>query len=108
MKKIGAAVRIWTQGFQRACVPLSLGLRVFEVDQPGPQAWKRKRLTEIGFATPDWLHFVPVDFEMGQSWLEQLISAGFDIKKSTVVVSTGVSMYLTKEANLATFRQIAK
>lgn len=83
-------------------------LQVFEVDQPGPQAWKQKRLGEIGFATPDWLHFVPVDFEAGQSWLEQLVSAGFDTKKPTVVVSTGVSMYLTKEANLATFRQVAR
>lgn len=83
-------------------------LYVFEVDQPGPQAWKRKRLTEIGFAAPEWLHFVPVDFETGQSWWEQLIAAGFDKRKPAVVVSTGVSMYLTKEANLATLRQMTK
>lgn len=83
-------------------------LHVFEVDQPRPQAWKRKRLAEIGFAIPEWLHFVPVDFEAGQSWWEQLIAAGFDTRKPAVVVSTGVSMYLTKEANLATLRQVAK
>ncbi len=83
-------------------------LHVFEVDQPGPQAWKRKRLTEIGFETPDWLHFVPVDFEAGQSWREKLNEAGFDANKPAIVVSTGVSMYLTKNANLATFEQIAK
>jgi methyltransferase (TIGR00027 family) len=83
-------------------------LHVFEVDQPGPQAWKRRRLAELGFATPAWLHFVPVDFEAGQSWWEQLITAGFDTKKPAIVVSTGVSMYLTKEANLATFRQVAQ
>jgi methyltransferase (TIGR00027 family) len=83
-------------------------LHIFEVDQPGPQAWKRKRLTETGFDTPDWLHFVPVDFEAGQSWLEQLIASGLDTRKPTIIVSTGVSMYLTKEANLATFQQIAK
>jgi len=83
-------------------------LHVFEVDRPGPQAWKRKRLTEIGFATPEWLHFVPVDFEAGQSWWEQLIACGFDTRKPSVVVSTGVSMYLTKDANLATFQQMAK
>jgi methyltransferase (TIGR00027 family) len=83
-------------------------LHIFEVDQPGPQAWKRKRLSEVGLATPAWLHFVPVDFEAGESWLEQLIAAGFDIQKPTVVVSTGVSMYLTKEANMTTLQQIAK
>jgi methyltransferase (TIGR00027 family) len=83
-------------------------LQVFEVDQPGPQAWKRKRLTEIGFAVPEWLHFVPVDFEVGQSWWEKLIAAGFDKRKPAIVVSTGVSMYLTKEANLATLRQMTK
>jgi methyltransferase (TIGR00027 family) len=83
-------------------------LHVFEVDQPGPQAWKQKRLTETGYAIPKWLHFVPVDFEAGQSWWEKLIAAGFDARKPAVVVSTGVSMYLTREANLATLRQLAK
>lgn len=82
-------------------------MHVFEVDQPGPQAWKQKRLAEIGFASPEWLHFVPVDFEV-QSWWKQLLAAGFDKTKPAVVVSTGVSMYLTKEANLAMLRQIAK
>jgi methyltransferase (TIGR00027 family) len=83
-------------------------LHIFEVDQPGPQAWKKKRLTEIGYVTPEWLHFVPVDFEAGESWWDQLIAAGFDPKKPAIVVSTGVSMYLTHEANTATLRQIAK
>src|SRR5579864_1586813 len=27
-------------------------LRVFEVDQPVPQTWKRRRLTELGFGIP--------------------------------------------------------
>lgn len=83
-------------------------MHIFEVDQPGPQAWKRKRLTETGFDLPTWLHFVPVDFEAGQSWWEQLISEGFNQNKPAIVVSTGVSMYLTREANLATLRQLSK
>ena len=53
-------------------------LRVFEIDQPGPQAWKRQRLAELGLGVPDWLHLVPVDFEAGPSWLELLADAGFD------------------------------
>lgn len=44
------------------------GLHVFEVDQPGPQAWKRERLVELGFEIPTWLRFVPVDFEAGDDW----------------------------------------
>ena len=46
-------------------------LRVFEVDQPGPQAWKRQRLIELGFGVPEWLRLVPVDFEAGGSWWER-------------------------------------
>ena len=38
-------------------------ITVFEVDQPGPQAWKRQRLVELGFGIPPWLRLVPVDFE---------------------------------------------
>ena len=82
-------------------------LRVFEVDQPGPQAWKRQRLIELGFGIPAWLRLVPVDFEAGGSWWEQLAAAGFDPSQPAVVVSTGVTMYLTKDANAATLRQIA-
>lgn len=83
-------------------------LRIFEVDQPGTQAWKRQRLIDLGFGVPDWLRFVPVDFEAGQSWREHLGAAGFDATLPAVVVSTGVSMYLTREANLATLRGIAE
>jgi methyltransferase (TIGR00027 family) len=83
-------------------------LDIFEIDQPGPQMWKQQRLKETGFAISEKLHFVPVDFESGQSWWEQLIATGFDPIQPAVVVSTGVSMYLTKETNMKTLRQMAK
>jgi methyltransferase (TIGR00027 family) len=83
------------------------GLKVFEVDRPGPQAWKRRRLIELGFGVPAWLRFVPVDFEAGDAWSERLKTAGFDAGQPTVVASTGVSMYLTKDAIAATLRQVA-
>ncbi|MBV9357894.1 MAG: class I SAM-dependent methyltransferase, partial [Chloroflexi bacterium] len=82
-------------------------LTLFEVDQPGPQAWKRQRLVELGFGVPDWLRFVPVDFEAGASWRDELAVAGFDGTRPAVVASTGVSMYLSREANVATLRQVA-
>ena len=86
---------------------LASRLRVFEVDQPATQAWKRQRLVDLGRGVPPWLHLCPVDFEAGDSWLEKLAAAGFDARRPAVVASTGVSMYLTKEAIAATMRQIA-
>lgn len=82
-------------------------LKIFEVDQPGPQAWKQQRLIELGFGIPDWLRLVPVDFEAGDSWWKQLTAAGFDPHLPAVVASTGVSMYLTRDAIMATLRQVA-
>ena len=82
-------------------------MTVIEVDQPGPQAWKRQRLQALGFGIPRWLRFVPVDFEARESWQDALGAAGFDTRRPAIVVSTGVSMYLSKEANAATLRQVA-
>jgi len=82
-------------------------MRVFEVDQPGPQAWKRERLTDLGLGVPEWLRLVPVDFEAGVSLWGELAKAGFDARKPAVVACTGVSMYLTKPANAATLREVA-
>jgi methyltransferase (TIGR00027 family) len=83
-------------------------MHVFEVDRPGPQAWKRQRLIELGLGVPAWLRLVPVDFESGASWWKQITGAGFDATRPGVVASIGVSMYLTKEAICATLAQIAK
>jgi methyltransferase (TIGR00027 family) len=82
-------------------------MRIFEVDRAGPQQWKRQRLIELGFGIPEWLRFVPVDFEAGLSWLERLETAAFDRYQPALVSSTGVTMYLTREAIAATLREIA-
>ena len=82
-------------------------VRVFEIDRPGPQAWKRRRLVDLGFGIPSYLRLVPVDFEAGDPWWERLTSSGFDSRRPAVVASTGVSMYLTRDTNMATLRQIA-
>jgi methyltransferase (TIGR00027 family) len=82
-------------------------LRVFEVDRPGPQEWKRARLIELGLGVPEWLRLVPVDFEAGASWWDRLGTAGFDAGRPAVVVSTGVAMYLSRDAIAATLRQVA-
>jgi methyltransferase (TIGR00027 family) len=82
-------------------------LVIFEVDQPGTQAWKRRRLDELGYGVPEGLRMVPVDFESGERWWDGLVAAGFDPGRPALVASTGVSMYLTKDATAATLRQLA-
>lgn len=80
---------------------------VFEIDQPGTQTWKKQRLLELGYGIPEWLRFVSVDFEAGSLWWEELLKSSFDPSKPTVLTCTGLSMYLTTEANKATLQQIA-
>lgn len=82
-------------------------LRIFEVDQPGPQTWKRQRLVELGYGIPEWLRFVPVDFEAGDTWWQRLHEAGFDPREPAVVAAAGVSMYLTRDAVDAMLHQAA-
>jgi methyltransferase (TIGR00027 family) len=81
-------------------------LQIYEIDQPDTLAWKQQRLSELGLGVPDYLHFVPVDFELS-SWWEELLKAGLDINKPAVIACTGVTLYLTKEAIIATLEQIA-
>ncbi len=82
-------------------------LTVFEVDRPGPQAWKEQRLLEIGFGIPRWLRLVPFDFESDRSWKDSLVNAGFEPDRPAVVSSSGVSMYLTHGAITESLRQCA-
>jgi methyltransferase (TIGR00027 family) len=72
-------------------------LRVFEVDEPGTQAWKRRRLNDLGLAQPATLTFVPVDFER-QGWVAEIIKAGFDQARPAMVSSLGVTQYLSVDA----------
>src|SRR6478736_2687768 len=86
---------------------LASHMHVFEIDRPGPQAWKRQRLVDLGLGVPSFLRLVPVDFEAGDAWWERLAASGFDSRRSAIVASTGVSMYLTREAIATTLRQVA-
>lgn len=82
-------------------------VRIFEIDQPATQAWKRQRLNELGYGVADHLHLVPVDFEATQDWWRALVSAGFDRAQRALVSSSGVSMYISKDATLGTLRRLA-
>jgi len=79
-------------------------VRVFEVDAPAAQAWKRERLNELGLLEPPRLTLVPVDFEAGESWLDKVIDAGLDPAIPTAVSMLGVTMYLRRDAISAALR----
>ncbi|WP_433734253.1 class I SAM-dependent methyltransferase [Nocardia sp. CA-129566] len=81
-------------------------VRVFEVDHPATQAWKRERLTTAGIDRPETLTFVPVDFET-QTLAAGLESTGFKRTDPAVFVWLGVVFYLTPNAAHATLEYIA-
>jgi methyltransferase (TIGR00027 family) len=82
-------------------VHAAAGLRVFEVDHPATQAWKRELLGRAGMAPPGSLTFVPVDFEK-QALGEQLSAAGFELAAPAFFSWLGVVPYLAREAFRAT------
>ncbi|MBI5584887.1 MAG: class I SAM-dependent methyltransferase [Deltaproteobacteria bacterium] len=84
----------------------STGLRVFEVDHPATQAWKRRRLQEAGIVTPDSLTFAPVDFEK-QTLTEGLSRAGFQTGQPAFFSWLGVVIYLTRPAVINTLEFVA-
>ena len=72
-------------------------LRVFEVDFPATQAWKRERLRSGGLSLPHTATLVPIDFET-HSLRHELDNAGFCFSEPTVTAWLGVSTYLTASA----------
>ncbi len=81
-------------------------VRVFEVDFPATQAWKRERLRESGLAIPDTLTFAPVDFER-ESLADGLARAGFRHDRPAFFQWLGVTPYLTRETISSTLDFIA-
>jgi methyltransferase (TIGR00027 family) len=86
--------------------PHSQDLRIFEVDHPATQAWKRERLAEADIPLPAFLTFVPVDFER-ETLVGGLAAAGFDSAQQTFFTWLGVVPYLTDEAIFSTLGFIA-
>jgi methyltransferase (TIGR00027 family) len=77
-------------------------LRVFEVDHPATQAWKRERLAAAGIDVSASPTFVPVDFER-ETLAAALATHGFDAAAPAIVSWLGVIMYLTRDAVRQTF-----
>lgn len=81
------------------------GVRVFEVDHPASQEWKRRLLTEAEI--PTTATFVPVDFEH-DPLAERLEAHGFDPGEPALVAWLGVTMYLTWDGIDRTLATIAR
>ncbi len=72
-------------------------IRIYEVDHPATQTWKRQRLAAAQIEAPPWLHFVPVDFERDDLG-ELLAGAGFQQDSAAFFSWLGVVPYLTADA----------
>ena len=81
--------------------PLGATLRVFEVDHPDTQAWKRRLLAEAGIPSPPGLVFVPIDFER-ETLAGALGASGFDPLRAAFFTWLGVVPYLSAQAVFAT------
>ena len=82
------------------------GGRVFEVDLPATQAWKRDCLRIAGIAEPASLTYVPVDFER-RALPEALEQAGFRRGEPAYFSWLGVTMYLGEDAIAGTLSFVA-
>jgi methyltransferase (TIGR00027 family) len=85
---------------------LATTVRVFEIDHPASQQWKRLRLQELGIDEPANLTFLPIDFEK-QTLLSGLREGGYPLEKPAFLSWLGVTQYLTREAVLGTLKQVA-
>jgi methyltransferase (TIGR00027 family) len=81
-------------------------LRVFEVDHPETQAWKRAQLAKASIEVPGALTFAPIDFER-DTLADGLAAAGFDPTQQTFFTWLGVTPYLTESAIFTTLGFIA-
>lgn len=81
-------------------------LRVFEVDHPSSQEWKKRKLEELKIPVPGNLTFVPVDFEQ-QNLMDELYHHDFKKGSPTFFSWLGVTQYLTEEAIFQTLKDVA-
>jgi methyltransferase (TIGR00027 family) len=79
-------------------------LRVFEVDHPATQEWKRSRLDALGVGSPPGFVWAPVDFEV-ESLADGLRRAGLGAGP-TFASWLGVVSYLSLDAIRATLADL--
>ncbi|HEX6999578.1 MAG TPA: SAM-dependent methyltransferase [Gammaproteobacteria bacterium] len=88
------------------CRDLLARARVFEVDRPATQAFKRRRVQEALGGPPPNVTYVPV--ELGRDELAAALARhGYDPSERTFVIMEGLTMYLPEEALRGLFRFLA-
>ena len=81
-------------------------LQIFEIDFPATQNLKIARISECGVTLPDSVHFIAAD--LSQEAVAAALSRSPFVSQDLSFFSwLGVTMYLTREANLATLKSIA-
>lgn len=80
-------------------------LRVFEVDHPATQAWKRSCLEKAAIPIPATVTYVSVDFEP-QMMTDALRQSGFKSDELTFVSFIGVVRYLSRETFISVMTSI--
>jgi methyltransferase (TIGR00027 family) len=85
---------------------LAATVEIFEIDHPASQQWKRLRLQDLGIDQPSNLTMLPIDFEK-QTLLKGLRDGGCPLEEPAFFSWLGVTQYLTREAVLGTFKQVA-
>ena len=83
------------------------GLRVFEVDHPATQEWKRQMVSHAHLKSQGSLVYVPVNFEREQL-AERLLANGFQRGEPAFFSWLGVTMYLTPDAVQETLRFVSQ
>jgi len=72
-------------------------LKIFEVDRASSQAWKRRRLEEMGVAIPASVSYVALDHE-ADDLRGGLVRAGFDPSAPAIVSALALTQYLAQPA----------
>jgi methyltransferase (TIGR00027 family) len=80
-------------------------LKVFEVDHPDTQAWKRRRLADAAIPVPSDVCFVPIDFER-QGLEIELKNAGLRLGEPAFFSLLGVTPYLANDIVMPIFALI--
>ncbi len=82
-------------------------LTVFEIDHPGTQKRKRRRLGKLGWREPSHVRYVAVDFET-EALRDALMRSDFNRGQLSLFAWMGVIPYLTPESIVATLKDVAE
>jgi hypothetical protein len=103
----GSGAGSWSRYFGLRNPHAGKEFRVFEVDRPETQQWKRECLAKANLQIPNWLSLVTVDFEQ-QAFLERLKGVEFNDDRRTFFTWLGVVPYLSRDTVFATLSLIAR